>query len=256
MKSTLLFLLFIINLVSDVSAQTPIARVRVFIRDTTRRAIFEHNPNLKHFIVSYDKGMAATVQAIGKDSSAKGKYSMVFEGDRYALSKKYPGLEIPAEPKSEIASLAQVKNIADSSVHVEVTTYIQPDTLYHHFSYYLLSKGIYSYNSMSPFTPPKLQEDQEVFRKRLTLAYLRWKPVAVVDSALVIKGMVELDGSIHGLRLIIGQASPFSDRVLDFISNEAKPWVPMKVIRTKSVKGETRIFVRLNKDDTVTFSTL
>lgn len=256
MKATLLFLFFIINLVSDASAQNPIARVRVFIRDTTRRATFEHNPNLKHFIVSYDKGMAATVQAIGKDSSAKGKYSMAFEGDRYALSKKYPGLEIPAEPKSEIASLTQVENIADSSVHVEVATYIQPDTLYHHFSYHLLSKGIYWYNFTSPFTPPKLQEDSEVFGKRLTRAYLSWKPVEVIDSALVIKGMVELDGSIHDLQLIIGQTSPFSDRVLTFISKEAKPWVPMKVIRTKSVKGETRIFVRLNRDDTMTFSTL
>jgi len=260
MKATLVFLFLKLALSSHAFAQTASSTIRVFIRDTSNRAIFDLQPELKHFILKFDHGEANKVQVIYHKSKDKPmyteSYSMAFEGDRYALLKKYPGLKLPHAPKIEMASLYKVKNLADSNVHVEVTSYLQRDTIYHHFSHFILGKGVHWYTFTDPYSAPKLKEDKQVLEKRLNVAYQQWKPVAATDSTLVITAIVEQDGSMHDVKLLLGEASAFSAQVLDFISREVKPWSPAIAIRTKRIRAQAKIFVRLNKDDTISFSTL
>ena len=260
MKATLVFLFLRLVLSSNALAQSTNTTIRVFIRDTSSRAIFDLHPELKHFIVRFDNGEANKVQAIYHKSIDETmyaeSYSMAFEGDRYTLLKKYPGLKLPPAPKLEMASLYNVKNLADSNVHVEVTSYLQRDTIYHHFSHFILNKGAYWYKFTDPYLPPKLKEDRQVLEKRLNVAYQQWKPVEVTDSTLVITGLIEKNGSAKEFKLMLGKPSPFSDNVLQFLGREATDWWPAKAIRTKHISAHTRIFVRLNRDETVTFSTL
>ena len=260
MKAPLLLLLITIGFCANSLAQHPAARFNVFLRDSSNRAIFDLHPDLKHLQVEYNKGIAKTILAVydhpKEDSPNKEKYVLGFEGDRYALIKKYPGISIPHAPKLEMATLENIKNLADSNVHVEVSTRLQRDTLCHYFSFYILKEGEYWYTFTDPYLSPKLKVNLSVFEQGLNAAFKQWKPLAVKDSALVITGMVEKDGSLHEVKLSLGEPSPFSDKILEFIINHAKPWTPAKAIRTKPTKGQAKMFLKLNPDDTISFSTL
>ncbi|WP_316793699.1 hypothetical protein [Pedobacter frigoris] len=260
MKTTLFALIFFIGIFfTEAYSQSQKVSFRVSISDGSSKSVFDQNPDIEHIYIRYKNGEPAIISFYERSEKPESKliekYYTRFEGDCYELSKKYPGLQLPQMPKLDVWHFAGVQSLKDSSIHVEVTTNLKRDTLVHNFTYTILG-NTYVYDFMEMNERPKLKGSISDFQKKLRLAYQQWKPIAVTDSALLITGIVEKDGSFGNVQLLMGKPSPFSDKVLNFISREARSWWPGKALRTKIIREYAKIFVRLNKDDSITFSTL
>ncbi|MEJ2884322.1 hypothetical protein [Pedobacter sp. GR22-6] len=279
MKATLLFLMFTLFLANS-QAQNHVAGFTVSIADASSSRGFDLHPDLDHLTVEYSDGKPMVIYVYKQKNKSKPEHQetfyMNFEGDRYAVNKLYPGLRLPQEPKLSVWHFPNLKQ-TDSSVYAEVKTTIRRDSLIHNFSYFInvrnkdgysrpgINNGMISVAKSGDtilssdtvyFLHPKLKKDPLVLQQKLNDEYKRWKPLKVADSALIFTGVVEKNGSFTELKLHMGKPSPFSDRVIEFINQRSLIWWPRSVNGIYTVRHRTKIFVKLNPDDRISFSTL
>ena len=252
------------------------------LADQSNNSVFDANPDLAYLYITYTKAKIPRVSIYHKNESEArfiAKLSQSFEGDRYQLKHKYPQLKLPAYPKLNMWLLDGVKNLRDSTNYYSTTTKIVRDSVIHTFSVHIKTEGVYKYVSAmdenlliiskvrdangevsgadTVYTlHPQPKGGIQQYQKKLTEKYKLWKPLSIKDSALLISGLVERDGSMGNIKLILGEPSPFSDKVLEFINQEIKSWWPRSLSSMRKIKDATRIFVRLNKDDSFTLSNL
>jgi hypothetical protein len=281
MKTLLLSILIAVGILFKAQAQTGFqANFKVSLPDQSANHIFDQHPGLDYIYLTY-KSDTATVagfyyHANQGASIQKERFYLNFEGDRYLLDKRYPKFNLPKPAKMQMKILSGVKHLGDSVTYYDLTTKIIRDSIIHHFNYFALPGGTYRYygsrentrvinSSKSPgfetlidtvYTlHPKFKGNIAELQKRLGQSLKLWKPIAVTDSALLIFGFVERNGSLGNLRLEYGKTSPFSNKILEFIQQEASLWWPRSE-NFRKIKDLTKIFVRLKPDESFAVSIL
>ncbi|RZK71912.1 MAG: hypothetical protein EOO92_20155 [Pedobacter sp.] len=281
MSKWLILLAILMSFFANTNAQVKHkAGFTIRLADQSANEFFDKNPEFGYLYITYTNQQVATISFNKPDtplfSSLLVKLFLSFEGDRYLLKKKYNTLELPKHPDLKLVSSYGIHNFNDSNGFYKVTSTILRDSVMHHFSYqsgasvhqhisgseknWMITSATYDPKIQQPakdttFTlHPQLKSKISHYQKKLEQNYRLWKPLVVRDSTLLISGVVEKDGSLTQVKLLLGGPSLFSEKVLGFIKQEAKSWWPRMLSQT--IRDGTRIFIRLNKDDSITFSTL
>lgn len=281
MKTLLLSILIAAGMFFNTNAQTGFqANFKVSLPDQSANSIFDQHPDLGYIYITYKNDTAAVARFYYHENQAasvqREAFYLTFEGDLYVLDKRYPKLSLPKPAKLKMEYLSGIKRLGDSNTYYDLTTRVVRDSIIRQFSYFILPAGAYRYyrpqenkrvihSSKSPASPtftdtvytlhPKFKGDVLELQRKLGQSFKLWKPVAITDSVLLILVFVERNGSLGNLRLEFGNTSPFSDKVLEFIRREASSWWP-RVENFKKIKDVTKIFVRLNSDESFRISIL
>lgn len=281
MKKVLIVIIITIGMFVNVQAQTDYKLgFQVSLPDQSANGIFDLHSKLDYIYITYRDDNPATIsfnyRPNQEGKSVNEMLYLTFEGDRYLLAKKYPGFTLPKPARSKIEYLSWVKNFRDSSIYYGLTTRVVRDSVMHDFKFYTLSKSSRRYRELegnfgivtavkdSSLTTipdtlyslhPKPKGGFSKVKKKLEDSFQQWKLITVLDSALLFSGIVETNGSFGNLKLEIGEPSLFSEKVIDFIERESLKWWPRAINTTRKVRQKTKIFIRLNHDETITLST-
>lgn len=256
MKKNLFSIIIAIGIFANVQAQISFkSRFQVSYPDASNKPLFDQHPDLNRIVISYKNDTAVvltlcfrqTTNAVNED-----RYNLAFEGDRYMLHRNYKKLIMPKPAKLAMQYFEGVQDRSQTGYRL-VTT-LHRDSAAHEFSYYtFVDDG--KYPEPSPRHRARLKADVLQLQKKLTQNFKQWKPLAVTDSVLVITGIVERDGSFGKLELKSGDPSQFSKKVSEFIEREATNWTPAEQ-NVRTVRYQVKFFVRLNRDESITFSVL
>lgn len=257
MKKNLFSIIIATGIFVNVQAQTDRkAAFQISYPDRSTHSFFEEHPDLNYITIRYENDTAVSLklsfyQTTGTVNDER--YYLSFEGDRYLFHKKYKELSLPKPAKLTMEYLAGFGKLRDSSTYYDLAIILRRDSIIHDFNFYTIVVNNL-YRPVKDLNRAKLLIGVGQLQKKLTQNFKKWKPITVPDSVLVITGIVESDGSLGNLGLKSGNPSSFSKKVLEFIGQEAVSWSP--AWQTKPVRYQVKFFVRLNRDESITFSVL
>jgi hypothetical protein len=258
MKKILSLFLFAVCISFKVQAQmTSLASFDVTIHNPSTNQFFDRHKNIDHVIIFYNKVDAETVEIFfrGKPEPFLGeRYVLSFDGDVHLFNKKYKDSLLPNAVTAKLTYLQGIKKIRDTNTMYNLTTTLRRDSLKHHFSFFTVSGNTEPYFGPQGYYPT-FKGDISKLTKRLEQDFKKWKSIAVTGSIIILIGLVEKNGTIGTLKLIEGTRSPYSDKVLEFMSREATSWLP-KFDGGGKRAWPVRISVRINKDETLKVSIL
>ena len=256
MKRTLFLIIILTGIFTEIQAQTALkARFKVSYFDRTNTSLFDKHPDLDYINISYrgDTAMAVILSFRKKTTALnEERYYLPFEGDRYMLHKKYAKLVLPKVPKLEMQYFAGIKDLSHTRSRLKTT--LRRDTVDNLFIYSTFT-GEDKYYEPSPIHRARFKGEVSLLQQKLSSGFKQWKPLKISDSTLVITGLVERDGTIGKLELISGNPSQFSNKAIQFLTQEATAWIPAEQ-HERTVKYLVKFFVRLNPDETITLSIL
>jgi len=240
---------------AQISEQT---NFQVALSDPTTKPFFNQHSNVDYITITYEENKAGWL-SVYLQNSLKNKtvkpnelYMMSFEGDAYLFKRKYPQLILPKSAALKVKSIPGIKDLGDKNIQYQLVTTLRRDSTFYDFMFYTYTGKLYP-------GPPNargraaFKGDVDDFQKRFTVAFREWKPIAVSDSVLFISGIAEKNGSLSNVKLETTKQSLFSKKCLEFIEREAITWWPA-VHTGRKVSHPVKLFVRLNKDDSITFS--
>lgn len=243
-------------LLNTQAQREPKAGFQIGFPDQSAKGFFVLHPEMDCIVIKYKNDKAVAMDFLYKQGS--GKYShelfdLTFEGDRYLIDKKYQILLFPKPGKLTMEYLAGLEKLSQRNPGYDASITLRRDSIIHHFSFFT-STGSNLPSSGQDLHRARLKGGVGPLQKKLEQNFKQWKSVKVVDSALLIYGVVSENGTLGKLALEIGEPSQFSNRILEFIQKEAINWQP--AWQNRDVRYRVKFFVRLNPDESITLSVL
>lgn len=179
------------------------------------------------------------------------KLNLDFEGDHYYFKWKY-GQSIPILPEGEVHSIISLRECSNPyKLHVAVS----PDSIAYRFMQYCLPNNKTALHWMDFLLEGKYKSGNEILEKKIESRYLTMQHGRIADSVLVLQGVLNGDGSLREIELVIGmEGSPWSNAVMEVLreSGADKSWTP-SVFHSRPTSTNIKFYVRLNSDGSTTF---
>lgn len=256
-KRALLIILCSCSL-SGLNAQTrQLASFRIALPDSSGRQFFNRN-DLHKYIVEFEQEKPVSVTMYkntgmygNADSVADEFYDLEFEGDKYLIKKKYEHINIPSLPVLDMSYWAAIGNIQHFKVRYEVPKAV----VFKDSAAYLFN--VWSYPDDPDFflfrMGPKVARykgDIGLLAGRLERAFREKGHLPVTDSIFIFRGIVQRDGSLTDLELIVGENGSFSELIQLGLTESGAAWEPVFMNRT--IATYVRIYARLHADKRIT----
>lgn len=276
MKKILCFFITLLGFFLNVQAQAKKTKIRIIVPTQLSEKIFNTNSGLSTINISYleDGAKIVRIQHNGTPNDIE-EFFLDFEGDRFLLNKKYPEIDLPDPANLLIDDLSGIESLKDIVEVKRTTTIMRDSTIY---SFYINPAGNPDRESISQdrnaiivsasgklgqtdtrdtvYTlHPKPKSSFSKLERKLELDFRHSNLKSFVDSAILVSGIVETDGTFSNIGLAVGEPSRFSDRIIEIIKGEPLSWYPRVTHTQKKVRQLTKIFVRLNPDRTFTVLT-
>lgn len=257
MKKTLFTLIVSMGLFLNAQAQRePRAAFQIGFPDQSSKSFFMLHPEIDCVIIKYKNNQAVNVDFRFEQSPGKFSrefFDLTFEGDKYYIAKKYETLKLPKPGKLTMEFLANVEKLSRRNPDYDASIILRSDSIFHNFSFFT-SIGNNVTPSKQNLDRASLKGGIAPLQKKLEQNFKQWNPVKGVDSIILISGVVSENGTLGKLEMKIGEPSKFSNRVLEFIQNEAIGWEP--AWQSRNVKYQVKFFVKLNPDNSIALSIL
>lgn len=266
MLLNLFFLSTCFLVAQSVDQQENMTWIRISMADTRNNSFLLNQEKLKEILGIFQNDelheIRLNYQEEDNESWYSEYYDMNFEGDVYVFKKKYKNSVHFLKPKIDIQNIdGRAVSYINSK---QLVTVIREDSVI--FNYRLehlgedTQKNILNRNKLG--VPARYFGDLEKLSSRIAEQLSREKPITDVDSIVVFRGVVDVQGDMTSLILEAGERSLFADKVEKALSSpqttrklrDSKHWVPARISRG-AVKSNIRIYARLHKDGSVTMST-
>lgn len=216
--------------------------------DSTNREFFRKNVSIQEISVVFRGEKPYAVFLIYEDEHSREHYDLEFEGDAYLLEHKYGTIQYRAPI---ISAYYKQQNQLRTKPYEQIGAIIRQDSVIYH-----ISTGKHGVEEDIIGGPPQLLEGVGELANTIRELYLKKNLSGEIDSVLVFQGNIGKlpQNQIRNLRLVAGKESYFSKIAYEEIQNKKNAWRPAG-ISVGPIATEVRIYVRLNKDGSVTIKT-
>ena len=223
-------------------------RANIYDADVTK--FFNEHQNIEKITIEHinGHGYRLLVYPLKKQQSENitiSVYDLSFDGDLHLFKKNYPTFLLPNASDLKTKYINRIKNITERDTTYTLKTTLRSDSTTHFFEFYAESKNIYPERNQ-----PHLKADMLTFTKKIEQHFQSWKPIAPSDSLIVLTGIIEKNGIMGNITLLVGETSPYSNKLIEAILKEANPWLPV-LYASKRTEWPVRISLRLNRDQTL-----
>ena len=174
-------------------------------------------------------------------------YDLEYEVDAYIFMKLYGHVHFPLSPRENT-----IQNDNDSACNKCKISYarIYPDSV--RCSLIRPSETHDFRKTDKVYAMPVKYRNIESIGKRILL--YNKQTLKSADSIIVFRGIVDKDGILSDIELIVGKRSVYSDQVeKDLLSLFSDLWEPARLLETgQAYPTYIKIYIRLNRDGTVT----
>lgn len=242
-------------------AEKSVRRVfRISMPDTTNRKFLSRHDSLKSITVVYKEEQPYFLFLNFNESNPRKErkhFDLALAGDRYLLEKKYG--RIRYVNTEQIDQLPWPKH--DKTIILTGVTF-NGDSVYYRGDLRLPNEKGFD-PDWTLGSPARYQGDINMLAEKIAERLAKEREGAVVDSALVFEGKVTKQFLLKDLRLVLGEKSVFSNVAAGVLlgreyetGNESSraDWFPASIDRGP-IEVKTKIFVKLEKDGTVTIET-
>lgn len=247
-----------------------IVDIRVSIADTSNNSFFLKRNDLKEISRVFQNDELHSVAFRYQDQDSEfwniEYYDMNFEGDVFVFNIKYKTRIHFIEPKIDVQQIYR-KNV-ECLNSKQVRTIIRRDTVI--FDIRLecaresMRRDIPARTLLG--VPAEYAGDLKTLRSTIERQFAGSNSLADIDSTVVFRAVVDVNGEMKGLTLEAGERSAFSDAVKNAFNGKdalnlslktlrkRQFWIPARIERGP-VKSNIRIYARLNEDGSVRLST-
>ncbi len=249
--------------VSDSTAQQPdcVTRKKTYVNNISAKRLLTNYPDIDSILIKFEQDKPISLQLLFNHqlsgsreqvSSREESYNLEFEGDVYLFKNKYVKAGIPVIPKAEIDHMSKMQQCG-SNYFLRAT--IHKDSIVYNFSQCCSPNKkqnifVKEYKYSASYNGSTKQLEQELSKK-----YDKKSSRPLGDSVLIFTSLVNKDllNNLQNIKLVTGTKSPFSDFIQKALEESGKFWIPM-FQGGRPVKSFVRIYVRLNKDESITVS--
>lgn len=250
----------------SVNQSKNIASIRISIADTSHNTLLLKQEKLKEIWGMFQNEKLYGIRFLYQDPNNEywnsEFYDMNFEGDIYVFKNKYKNSIRFVKPKIDVQQI--YGKTIECMGSKQLRTIIRKDSVIFDFNLECLRedkrRNIPDRTELG--VPAKYSGDLTKLCSTIEKQLVEINSTVGIDSIIVFRGVVDVNGDMSNLILEAGKPSVFSDavkNVLTFLENpqtlrKRKIWVPARIERGP-VKSNIRIYVKLTEDGSVTMST-
>ena len=175
-------------------------------------------------------------------------YFFTFDGDVHLFNKKYPQFSFQNSSELKDRYIDEMKDVTKYETLYRLISSFRPDSLTHFFEFYSRS-NVQEYDFGRVSNRPYLKQDISQLTDTLQQCLKSWKSIIIIDSIIVMSGTVEKNGSLTNLKLLAGDTSPYSKKIMQELATVTQ-WWPVRH-GGKALPWPVKISVRVNPDHTL-----
>lgn len=203
------------------------------------------NGELSDVIVRFEKPIEDLNFGANEEFLIRNKgFEMTNEADIVLLNEQFPNIKSP--PKPTMTSANYLGDV-DTSKNYNIYAIER----YRDSTIYTFSTGLEMKHSFYFLTKAYFRGNVEEFKNDIKSSMLVTKPVEIIDSIVILEGIISKDGNFENPSLIYGGKSSFSELLLQKLRKTK--WRPAFLSSTGAKwRVKIRIYVRLNEDGDIT----
>lgn len=268
MKKLLASLFFLFISACAYSQITRHVAFKVALSDSSYRHFFDSHRDINWMLLDFELNTPIALSFYNhsnphsyfhpdRSNEPDKQYDLDFEGDVYWLSEKYCPFVVPELPAVEMLYLPGITDAKNIKTYFDAKAAVYRDSIVYYFSQSNYPDRedmvINSIRTKKKWFVPFFKEGNEVLAKRVEENYRSNGNSAEVDVVVISSALVERDGSLQNVHLLVGDQSSFSEAVQKALEENSQSWKPATQ-GGRPVRSAVLVYARLGSDKRVTVS--